>query len=355
VKKLLTGIAIVAFIVLAVLAGERDPRKSAALKAAEDSAAVRRAPGGAMQVERDTLGGDWVLAEGRSPLDDSRTVEVWVADSRRVEGDGKAWPTLHVRCKENRTGVYVGTPARFSPPGQPEKLRDYDVAVRLRIDDGPIVEQTWREDPNATDIHAPGPIAFARRLAGRRALRLEYTTYEQGTGIAFFNVRGLEHWLGDVAKTCGWKFPDPHPAGTALGGADLRVRPRRRNAIRPVVRARAEGVLDLQPANGNGRCGRVPAARGRAARAVGRPGSPLVPRSAPGRPTAQSPAAPGLLLHRRFGAMARRFFALRARIPHASRRLPEPRDAVRARRPVRFGIMRVPIRARVSFTGVPFR
>ena len=163
---------------------------------------------GVAQLERDTTGWRWRMDEGVSPLDDRPTVELvareeWV-EPEQADEPGSA--RLVVACREDRTTLRVETLHRFSPADQPERQRIYEVPVQLRIDDGPVQEQVWRETPDATGLLAPNPIRLARRLAGARRFRVRYTPHEAQPVTVIFAVSGLETRLGRVAETCHWEF-----------------------------------------------------------------------------------------------------------------------------------------------------
>ena len=205
-RLILSVIVVLGFIGLAMASSETG--KNADRTAAADSGrAAPVAPGTPVAAERDTSAGQWRMEEGTSPLDDSRSVDLSVREVWVHPGDTAARSAvLHVRCLEDRTRVFVQTRDRFSPADQPERLRVYEVPVRLRIDDRPVQAQTWRESDDATAIHAPKAIALARQLAGRRRVRIEYTTYDRGARVVTFPIHGLEQRLGEVAKACHWTF-----------------------------------------------------------------------------------------------------------------------------------------------------
>lgn len=203
-KYLAALVVLILFIGMAMASSE-DPDGEGG--AGGDSTDVRRLPDGRVEAERDSLAGRWTVEEGTSPLDDSPSVTLSVPGAFMPPGTSTESATLYVYCLENRTRVSVQTPDRFSPPDQPEKMRVYDVPVRLRVDEEPVQEAVWEESSDGTALSAPRPVALAKRLAGRRRLRLEYTPHEAPPRLAVFDVTGLEHHLGAVARTCNWKWP----------------------------------------------------------------------------------------------------------------------------------------------------
>lgn len=124
---------------------------------------------------------------------------------READAPIEAWlarptPRLAIRCRENKTDVYVHTQTAAQP-----ELGLYDRArVRLRFDDGTPQRQVWTESTDDAALFAPNPIALARRIANAKSLRFEFTPFNAPPAIVTFSLDGAETRILRVADACGW-------------------------------------------------------------------------------------------------------------------------------------------------------
>lgn len=175
-----------------------EPAKTAKIE--ELLAAVRKGRGDDGEPQSE---GAWRLERSRSQLDDSETVVLYLDANEPIQ----AWlrspvPTLFIRCKENKTEVYIRTETSANP-----ELSSYSQAtVRLRLDKKPAFKQTWSESTDNEALFAPGAIELARKLAKAEILTFEFTPFNASPAVATFTVAGLGDHLGMVAEACHWKY-----------------------------------------------------------------------------------------------------------------------------------------------------
>ncbi|WP_425399900.1 hypothetical protein [Aeoliella sp.] len=118
--------------------------------------------------------GAWRLERSRSPLDDSETVILYLNANEPIQ----AWlkssvPTLFIRCKENKTEIYI----RTETAANTEYGKYNSATVRLRLDKNPAFKQTWSESTDKEALFAPGSIALAKKLAKAETLTFEFTPF----------------------------------------------------------------------------------------------------------------------------------------------------------------------------------
>jgi type VI secretion system protein VasI len=148
----------------------------------------------------------WTVKADRSPMDDSRTVALWLDSPDKLQGPvGAVTPTLIVRCKEKKSEVYVSTGVAASIEtdefdGGPA---DYHTA-RLRLDNGLSRTEHWGEATDHKALFAPDGIALAKDLANAQQLTFEFTPFDGNPTVLRFKVRGLDSHLNQVADACGW-------------------------------------------------------------------------------------------------------------------------------------------------------
>ena len=148
-------------------------------------------------------GGKWTASQSTSEMDDSKGVSLHLDADNEIQGwIAKNRPTLIVRCRENRTQVYVITGMASSI----ETSDDLEAhTVRVRIDDRAAERQRWTDSTDDKALFAPSPLQLARDLTKAKTLRLEFTPFQASPATVIFDVTGLDHHIGKVAAACKWK------------------------------------------------------------------------------------------------------------------------------------------------------
>ncbi len=144
--------------------------------------------------------GKWVVHESSSQMDDSKTVVLRLDAENTISGwlkKNKA--NLFIRCKENRTEVYIHTGMAANP--------EYGVdahTVRIRLDKLRAFTERWSESTDNEALFAKTPISLAKKLAHARTMLFEFTPFNANPATSRFDVRGLDQHLNRVAQACGW-------------------------------------------------------------------------------------------------------------------------------------------------------
>jgi type VI secretion system protein VasI len=127
-----------------------------------------------------------VVNEEQSPLDDSRNVYLSTRSLQMTLGTLRlpVTPTLHLRCAENTTSIFVTWET---------VLDNESVEVTTRIDKLPAKSNYWNV---STDFEAVGlwngaeAIPFIRSLFGHDRLLVRVTPYGDSPPTAVFNIEG---------------------------------------------------------------------------------------------------------------------------------------------------------------------
>jgi type VI secretion system protein VasI len=143
----------------------------------------------------------WIVSEEQSPLDDSRNVYISTRSLQMTLGTLRlpVTPTLHLRCAENTTSIFV-TWESF--------LDNESVEVTTRIDKLPAKSSYWNV---STDFEAVGlwngadAIPFIRSLFGHHRLLVRVTPYGDSSQTAVFNLEGLAEAAGPLMAACHWQ------------------------------------------------------------------------------------------------------------------------------------------------------
>lgn len=144
----------------------------------------------------------WSVSTGVSEMDGSPTVSLSLAAEGEIQGwlNSGSRPMLYIRCRENKTDVYVVTGMQANP----EYGLFNEASVRVRLDERAPTRQRWGESTSGDALFAPRPIAFARDLARAERLAFEFTPYNSSPQTVHFRLEGLSPLLPQVASACGW-------------------------------------------------------------------------------------------------------------------------------------------------------
>jgi hypothetical protein len=132
-------------------------------------------------------------------MDGSRTVRYQLKASSILEGWLSAeQPVLVASCSEHKIEAYLVTNMPLSP--ELGKFQKY--TVRLRFDSGSPRAEQWSESTDGKAVFAPSPLAFLKRVAKAKLLRMEVTPFRANPGVATFEVDGFVRPLKQITDTC---------------------------------------------------------------------------------------------------------------------------------------------------------
>jgi type VI secretion system VasI family protein len=141
----------------------------------------------------------WFLVEARNHASDD-TGPVALLYGLAQEGERSRPALLRVDCFEDRTSLQIDTVDLHL------QLRSAAVAVRVSLDRGAYVSDSWQADADGHgfDLSQERAIAFLTALYGRRELRLALVRPLSVPFLFTFAVSGAEQALGTLAERCHW-------------------------------------------------------------------------------------------------------------------------------------------------------
>lgn len=142
--------------------------------------------------------GRWSVDETTSALDDSKTYVATLESANRVPNaiGREETVTLIIRCKGGTLAAYAAWPRYFgSDP----------VAVAWKLDDGPIVHDTW-------DVSSSGKslgffdqgltLTLIHKLRSAHRLVMQASPYEAGSLEAVFDLGGVAEVADHALTAC---------------------------------------------------------------------------------------------------------------------------------------------------------
>lgn len=146
----------------------------------------------------------WRVSESRSQLDDSPAVYMTTLSKDTLSGAygaGAGPATLHLRCLENSTNLFVKLNGHFLAD-----IQGYG-DVTYRIDDlqARTVGMKESTDNKALGLWSGGSaIPMIRRLIGHDEMLIRVTPYNQSAITVTFPIRDLEEEIKPLRSACNW-------------------------------------------------------------------------------------------------------------------------------------------------------
>lgn len=141
--------------------------------------------------------GEWNVTTRRSPIDDSTNVYLSVQSEETVRSDyNTVRPTLHVRCKENTTNVFLAWNLYLGLD---------ETRMLTRFDKEKATTKTWSISTDNKAVFARGSdIALVKRMIRHEKLLTKITPYGESPLVATFKIGGLSEAIKPLRKACHW-------------------------------------------------------------------------------------------------------------------------------------------------------
>ena len=137
--------------------------------------------------------GKWDLSEEVNPIDDSKTVTLFLeATTGQNKWNKKVY--LVARCQSNETNVYIA-------------WNDYlgsKASVLTRIGSNKAATSSWSLSTDSKATFHKKPIAFLKKMENSNKLIAQITPYNENPLTAVFDTTGLSNALVPLRETCNW-------------------------------------------------------------------------------------------------------------------------------------------------------
>ncbi len=198
----LPGAALLLFSASAASASTEELRRCRAIESGLERLACYDAlvPGPASTSLERTVG-SWRSSTDVSRFDDSKSVHLSTTARETVSGwPGKVHtPTLHVRCQERKTSVYIVF--GMSPAVEYGHM---GATVQLRTDKDPVRSVRTSKSTDGEALFLPDPVATVKSMFGKQELLVRFTPFNSNPQETSFSVAGLDAAVAPLRETCGW-------------------------------------------------------------------------------------------------------------------------------------------------------
>ncbi|SOC51452.1 type VI secretion system protein VasI [Chromohalobacter canadensis] len=141
--------------------------------------------------------GEWSVTTRRSLIDDSTNVYLSVQSEETVRsGYNTVRPSLHVRCKENTTNVFLTWNLYLGLD---------ETRMLTRFDKAKATTKTWSISTDNKAVFVRGSdIGFAKRMMRHEKLLTQITPYGESPVVATFKIGGLSEAIKPLRNACHW-------------------------------------------------------------------------------------------------------------------------------------------------------
>ncbi|OHB72424.1 MAG: hypothetical protein A2W23_07650 [Planctomycetes bacterium RBG_16_43_13] len=142
--------------------------------------------------------GKWRISTETSPIDDSKNVYLALSAEESIKAMlGTSLPVLFLRCKENKTEVYIAWGVYLGLE---------ETTMLIRFDSKKATTSTWNiSTDNMATFYRGSVIAFIRSIVGYKQLLVQVTPYGESPVMVTFDLAGLEEAVKQLQETCNWK------------------------------------------------------------------------------------------------------------------------------------------------------
>lgn len=140
--------------------------------------------------------GDWLVSDDTDPITDKKNITLMLPADNYQSGDLRNTPVLVIRCKNNRTEIYVTTHKYLGSDGQ---------SISYRLDARPARTEYWTISTSGTALFSTRHIAFIKEIMDIKTLLMEVRPYRDPRMLIRFDLTGLPHVIKGVQTLCNWR------------------------------------------------------------------------------------------------------------------------------------------------------
>jgi hypothetical protein len=146
----------------------------------------------------------WYSYTKKSPIDDSTNVYLSIDAEKPISGwlHDSVTPSLHVRCKENKTNVFINLNMR--PKTEYGSYGAEYSYLRLRYDDEKAYKEKFGLSTDGEAVFFTDNIPTVKKMLKHKELLIEVTPFNSSPQITTFSLSGLRGVIGPLREACHW-------------------------------------------------------------------------------------------------------------------------------------------------------
>lgn len=170
----------------------------------------------------------WNSSSNTSPIDDSTNVYLSLDSEDKIRGSfSSKTPSLHIRCKENKTESYVNAGT----------MLDYDFSrgttkVTLRWDKQKAYTTYQGISTDHDAFFFSNRIGTVKKMLEHDLLTVQVTPYNKGSQAFTFNLTGFDEVLSPLREACHWTDSDLKKASEKRAANETKAERLERNKIK---------------------------------------------------------------------------------------------------------------------------
>jgi type VI secretion system protein VasI len=148
---------------------------------------------------------EWLASTEKSPIDDSTNVFLSTIAEKPISGwlTQKTRPLLHIRCKENKTNVFIDL--GVGPENTSGSYGDKYAFVTFRFDNDKARKEKLGVSTDRKALFFSGRhIPTAKKMMKHERLLITFTPSNSVPQTTTFDLKGLSDKIKPLRKACHW-------------------------------------------------------------------------------------------------------------------------------------------------------
>jgi type VI secretion system protein VasI len=147
---------------------------------------------------------DWRVLTEKSPIDDSTNVHLSLNAEKPISGwlTSNITPSLHIRCKENKTNAYIHLGLR--PKTEYGSYGAEHTYITLRFDEEKAYQEKFDLSTSGEAVFFPDHISIVKKMMRHERLLIQFTPFNASPQITTFGLKGFSEKVCPLREACRW-------------------------------------------------------------------------------------------------------------------------------------------------------
>jgi Type VI secretion system VasI, EvfG, VC_A0118 len=140
----------------------------------------------------------------KSPLDGSTNVYLSINAEKPILGwlTSNITPSLHIRCKENKTNAYIHLGLR--PKSEYGSYGAEHTYIILRFDEEKAYQEKFGLSTSGEAVFFPDHIPMVKKMMKHERLLIEVIPFNASPQITTFSLKGFSEKVSALREACRW-------------------------------------------------------------------------------------------------------------------------------------------------------
>jgi type VI secretion system protein VasI len=147
---------------------------------------------------------EWRISTEKSPIDGSTNVYLSIDSEKPILGwlTSNITPSLHIRCKENKTNAYIHLGLR--PKTEYGSYGSEYTYITLRFDEEKAYQEKFGLSTSGEAVFFADHIPIVKKMMKHDRLLIEVIPFNASPQITTFSLKGFSEKVRPLREACRW-------------------------------------------------------------------------------------------------------------------------------------------------------